>query len=115
MQAVFDECDSYRLSFADSGRIALDKVQQMPPDLILLDIAMPEIDGYEVTRQIRQDESLPYIPILLVTASSDVSLDDSVSAGADGLIHKPFQINDLLESVRSLLPARDEAMRQCAA
>ncbi|NEP20094.1 MAG: response regulator, partial [Leptolyngbya sp. SIO4C1] len=74
LESILSECDDYRVSFAEDGGTALEKVTQSPPDLLLLDIMMPGIDGYEVTRRIRQNERLPYIPILLITAHDQSSV-----------------------------------------
>ncbi|NEP19525.1 MAG: response regulator, partial [Leptolyngbya sp. SIO4C1] len=70
---------------------------------LLLDIMMPGIDGYEVTRRIRQNERLPYIPILLITAHDQSSVVEGLDAGADDFIRKPVDVNELLARVRSLL------------
>ncbi|MGF1521648.1 MAG: response regulator [Leptolyngbyaceae cyanobacterium] len=102
IETILDETE-YELTCAESGREALSKVAQFPPDLILLDIMMPEMTGYEVTRRIRSDQSLPYIPILLVTAHDQTSLVEGLDAGADDFIRKPFDIEELQARMRSLL------------
>lgn len=102
IETVLDAVE-YDLTFAENGREALSKIEQSPPDLVLLDIMMPEMNGYEVTQQIRQNEALPYIPILLLTAHDHVSLVEGLDAGADDFIRKPFDIEELMARVRSLL------------
>ena len=102
IETILDEVE-YDLTCAQDGREALCKVEQSPPDLILLDIMMPGMSGYEVTRQIREDSSLPYIPILLVTAHDQTSLVEGLDAGADDFIRKPFDIEELQARMRSLL------------
>jgi two-component system sensor histidine kinase/response regulator len=97
------ESDEYHLNSARSGGEALLKLEQSPPDLVLLDIMMPGIDGYEVTRRIRQSKNLPYIPILLLTAHEYMSLVEGLDAGADDFIRKPFDVEELQARVRSLL------------
>ncbi|MFP3386704.1 response regulator transcription factor, partial [Tritonibacter sp. SIMBA_163] len=71
--------------------------------LILLDVMMPGIDGFEVTERIRQKEDLPFIPILLITAYDQPSVAKGLDSGADDFIRKPFELEELLARVRSLL------------
>lgn len=94
---------TYHIRLAEGGQAALDQVQQRPPDVILLDVMMPDLDGYAVTRHIRQNQALPYIPILLITAYDRSSLVQGLDAGADDFIRKPMDVNELQARVRSLL------------
>ncbi|MFH7241285.1 MAG: hybrid sensor histidine kinase/response regulator [Spirulina sp.] len=102
IETILDD-PTYCIRLADGGQAALAQVQQQPPDLILLDVMMPDLDGYAVTRQIRQDRDLPYIPILLITAHDQSSLVQGLDAGADDFIRKPVDVNELRARVRSLL------------
>ena len=68
---------------------------------------MPGMDGYEVTRRIRQDKNIPFIPILLVTARQESSLVEGLDAGADEFVRKPFQIEELQARVRSMLRLKE--------
>ncbi len=102
IEAILDD-PAYRITLADGGQAALDQVQQQPPDLILLDVMMPDLDGYAVTERIRQNPVLPYIPILLITAHDQSSLVQGLDAGADDFIRKPVDVNELRARVRSLL------------
>ena len=102
VETVLDD-NEYHLDSAKSGKEALTRIEASPPDLVLLDIMMPGMDGYEVTRRIRQATQLPYIPILLLTAHDHVSLVEGLDAGADDFIRKPFDIEELQARVRSLL------------
>lgn len=102
IETILDD-PTYRIDLADGGQAALDQVRQHPPDLILLDVMMPDLDGYAVTRQIRQERGLPYIPILLITAHDQSSLVQGLDAGADDFIRKPVDVNELRARVRSLL------------
>ncbi len=97
------EIEGYKIDLVADGATALAKIEQSPPDLILLDVMMPGLDGYEVTRRIRNNQALPYIPILLLTAFHDVSVVEGLDAGADDFIRKPFDQDELLARVRSLL------------
>jgi signal transduction histidine kinase len=105
------EQEGYSVILVDSGKKALNMIQKHPPDLVLLDVMMPEMDGYEVTRQIRQMSHLPYIPILLITAHEESSLIKGLDLGADEFIRKPIKIDDLKARVRSLLRLK-ETMEQ---
>lgn len=95
--------EGYEISFADTGSKALEKVQDAPPDLLLLDVMMPEMDGFEVTRRIRGNTKLPFIPILLITAYDQPSVALGLNAGADEFIRKPVEPDELIARVRSLL------------
>lgn len=97
------EQEGYRVHLVEDGLTALAQIQLSPPDLILLDVMMPGIDGFEVTRRIRQNPNLPFIPILLITAYEEPSLVQGLDVGADEFIRKPVQIDELQARVRSLL------------
>lgn len=93
----------YNVIIADSGAEALVKIAESPPDLVVLDVVMPDMDGYEVTRQIKHNSNLPFIPILLVTGSEKSSVVKGLDAGADEFIRKPVDKKELLARVRALL------------
>jgi len=105
IQAILEE-EEYKVDVADSGMIALKKIVASPPDLLLLDVMMPVMDGYEVTQRVRQMEArgeLPFIPILLITAYDQPSVAKGLDTGADDFIRKPVEFDELLARVRSLL------------
>lgn len=99
------ESEGYEIDIVSDGITALKHVEQSPPDLILLDVMMPGMDGYEVTRRIRNNPAFNknYIPILLITAFHESSVVEGLDAGADDFIRKPFDTDELLARVRSLL------------
>jgi CheY-like chemotaxis protein len=97
------ETEGYQVEIADNGHAALQKIASYPPDLVLLDVMMPGMNGFEVTRRIRQNPSLPFIPILLVTGYSEPTPADGFDAGADGFIRKPIDFEDLLKRVQTIL------------
>jgi two-component system, sensor histidine kinase and response regulator len=97
------ESEGFEIDLVTDGLSALQQITESPPDLILLDVMMPGIDGYEVTRRIRNNTQLPYIPILLITAFTESSVVEGLDAGADDFIRKPFDTDELLARVRSLL------------
>ncbi|MBD2525289.1 hybrid sensor histidine kinase/response regulator [Nostoc sp. FACHB-133] len=102
VQAIL-ESEGYEIELASDGIKALRQVEKSPPDLILLDVMMPGMDGYEVTRRIRNNPAISYIPILLITAFHESSVVEGLDAGADDFIRKPFDTDELLARVRSLL------------
>lgn len=97
------EQEGYNVLLVDNGTTALAQIHKSPPSLILLDVMMPGMDGYEVTKRIREHPNLPYIPILLITAHEHSSLIKGLDAGADEFIRKPVHIEELQARVRSLL------------
>ncbi|MCU0541468.1 MAG: hybrid sensor histidine kinase/response regulator [Oscillatoriaceae cyanobacterium Prado104] len=102
VQTILEE-EGYEISTADNGFSALNAIAKSPPDLLLLDVMMPGMDGYEVTQRIRQNKELPFIPILLITAHDSASVVQGLDMGADDFIRKPVEMDELLARVRSLL------------
>src|SRR5687767_2788431 len=90
------EAWGYRVESAKDGQEALDRVAASPPDLILLDVMMPSVDGNEVARRIKQNPALPFIPIIMQTAlDSTESKVEGLEAGADDYITKPIEFAEL--------------------
>ena len=114
LDSILGDVDDYHLDCVNDGQAALDYVAKHPPDLILLDIMMPGMDGYEVTRRIRRDKRLSYIPILLVTAHDHSSLSEGLDSGADDFIRKPFDIDELMARVRSLVRLKQSLEEQAS-
>jgi signal transduction histidine kinase len=106
------KAQGYDTAAAYDGEQALRMVRECMPDLILLDIMMPKIDGYEVCRHLKNDESTKHIPILMVTAKSLVPEKvKGLDTGADGYLTKPFDYNELAARVRSLLARKDASIQ----
>lgn len=101
---TFLESEGYQVDVAESGDVALAKIEADPPDLVLLDVMMPEMNGYEVTRRIRQNQQLPFIPVVLVTGYHFSTAAEGFEVGADGFIRKPVDFDELLDRVRTILP-----------
>jgi CheY-like chemotaxis protein len=91
----------YTVVTATSGEEALERLDGV--DLVLLDVVMPGIDGYEVCRRLRADERTSFLPVVMVTASGEQEKREAIEAGADDFVAKPFDHDELLARVRSLL------------
>lgn len=100
LQAVL-EPRGYEVVTASSGEEALERVAGV--DLVLLDIVMPGLDGYEVCRRLRTDPATSFLPVVMVTASGEQEKRRAIEAGADDFVAKPFDHEELLVRVRSLL------------
>jgi len=96
--------EGYDTSEAFNGEQALNMVPEYEPDLIVLDIMMPKIDGYEVCQRLKADEKTKYIPVLMLTAKGEVEHKvKGLNIGADDYMGKPFDYKELSARVRSLL------------
>jgi adenylate cyclase len=95
--------NGYAVTSASSGSEALEKIAAELPDLVLLDIQMPGMDGYEVCRRIRSDPGTRFLPVVMITSSDREVRVNAVEAGADDFITKPFNKDELLGRVRSLV------------
>lgn len=95
------ESEGYIVETALSGKAALDKLEQVNPDILLLDIMMPGLNGYEVTQQVRQHEKFASMPIVLLTAHDEFFQKPYREVGANDLIRKPIDFDELLYKVEN--------------
>ena len=93
----------YEVLTAMSGEEAMRLVEEHDPDLVLLDVVMPGMDGYAVCRSLRANEATALLPVIMVTSSIGPEKTEAIEAGADDFIPKPFNHGELLTRVRSLL------------
>src|SRR5512145_1298652 len=93
----------YEVVTATDGRAALDLIETEEPDLILLDVMMPGLDGYAICSQLRANDDTAVLPVIMVTSSIGQEKTKAIEAGADDFIPKPFNHDELLTRVRSLL------------
>ncbi len=87
-----------------SGAAGIDLARAVAPNVILIDVMMPEIDGYEVARRLKADARLGGVPIVLLTARRDLDQRRLAETGAAGVVFKPFQPAELARQVRELCP-----------
>jgi len=96
--------DDYEVSVAMDGESALEIVAEEPPDLILLDIMMPDMDGYEVCEKLKSDEKTKSIPIIFLSgATDDASKEKGLALGAVNYITKPIDKNIVLSKLKEHL------------
>ena len=102
--------EGYSVVTAQDGAAALNAAAAQTPDLVLLDVMLPHIDGFEVCRQMRANPALRNTRIMMVTARGRESeVEHGLSLGADAFLSKPFSTRELMEKIRSLLASRREA------
>ena len=103
------EAEGFEIRRARNGKEALEKLEPQPPQLILLDLMMPVMDGWEFAQRMRQRPSVAKIPLIVLSADRNVG-SKAQDIGAVGHLAKPFELNDLLDMVRrSLSPAPQTA------
>ena len=102
--------DMYDVSVAMDGETALETARDIKPDLILLDIMMPGMDGYEVCRRLKEDPATRGIPVIFLTALTEVEdKAKGFEAGAADYITKPFDVAEVDAKVRAILSRRHDA------
>jgi excisionase family DNA binding protein len=100
------EMEGYAVREAGSAQEGLDALEEESPDLILLDVMMPQVDGWEMLRRVQERHGVGAIPVIMFSGKVDEeSLRTATSRGAQGFIGKPFNPQQLIESTKQLVPA----------
>ena len=100
------ELEGYSVREAGSAEEGLAVLDEEPPDLILLDVMMPQVDGWEMLRRVQERHGVGAIPVLMFSGKVDErAAEDAASRGAQGFIGKPFDPQQLIESAKQMLPA----------
>jgi diguanylate cyclase (GGDEF)-like protein len=98
------ESEGFAVETADDGKAALEAIRRDPPDLAIIDLMMPELDGFEVCKALRADPVLEFLPLIILTASSENDNKiQGLNLGADDFITKPVDIAELLARVRMIM------------
>ena len=95
--------EGFACETASNGREALERIKAQRPDLIILDLIMPEVSGYEVCRQLQDDPQTAHLPVIVLTAVPQRAIVQTAELGAATILHKPFDTAILLATVRHLL------------
>jgi len=104
------EKEGFRVSYATDGSIALAEVRRDPPDLVILDLMLPGLDGLEVCRQLRRSDKFARIPVLMLSArSEEADRIVGLELGADDYVTKPFSMREVVARVRALLRRNEQA------
>ncbi len=98
------EMEGFEVSTADDGEQGLEQARKLLPDIVLLDVMMPKLDGFEVLSELRKDEATQNLPVVLLSAKAlDTDRQAGIDAGASAYITKPFDPIRLLEDVKALV------------
>ncbi len=94
----------YEVNTAPDGEAAMDKIREWGPDLVLLDVNMPKLDGFEVCQMVRQDSDWNDLKIVILTAKGrEVEREKGLALGANDYVTKPFSTQDIIEKITGLL------------
>ncbi len=104
LESILLSSKGYQVYGATNGRTALEELKRIMPDLVLLDIMLPELDGFEVCRQIREDPATSHIPVVMLSARKNrLDVERGSQVGADAYVTKPFKSAKVMEIIESLL------------
>lgn len=96
------EDEGYHVEPATSGKEALAKIRMSAPSLVLLDVMMPDMNGFQVIEEIRKNPQLAKLPVILLTAYAEVDFVKGLTVGANGFFRKPIDTDALLDQVEAL-------------
>jgi len=105
------ELEGFEVVWAETGRVGLARIEEQRPDIVLCDLMMPDMDGYETLQAIRSNPATRSLPVILLTARDDEQCKTrGAELGADDYVTKPFKIPDLLRAVQAM--AKKAARRE---
>ena len=99
------ELEGYSVREAANAEEGLTAIEEQPPDLILLDVMMPHVDGWEMLQRLQDRHGVGSIPVLMFSGKVDDEAGEATRRGASGFIGKPFDPQQLIESAKQMLPA----------
>ncbi|MFK7863321.1 MAG: response regulator [Pseudohongiellaceae bacterium] len=103
MVTILDH-NSFQTTTAGNGEEAVELAMSMRPDLVLMDIQMPVVDGFSALEKIREQTELSHIPVVAITGNvMPHDLERIKTCGFNGVVHKPFRINELLDTINEVL------------
>lgn len=104
---VYLDLENYNVHTANSGKLALEKLKEVKPEILVLDVMMPEMDGFEVLEIVKKDGKLKDIPVIMLTAKGqDVDVLKGYQMGASSYMTKPFNLNELVENIELVLSSK---------
>lgn len=104
MRAALESRENYQCEFYSDGLELYRRVQEDPPDLLVLDIILPSLSGLAITRLLKFHDNYNNIPVLVISSITEHDIkEQAVKTGADEFLAKPFQVHDFLDSITSLL------------
>lgn len=110
------EHEGYAVHVLHEGGEAIEKISEISPDIVLLDVMMPKLDGYHVCRVMKFNKRMNYIPVIMITARSRQSDRElGLSVGADGYFVKPVELDELLTQMKELIQQSQEKKQQLLA
>ena len=104
LASIINDEDGYVAIHVTRPRDALDILKKVRPDLLVLDVGLPEMSGFELYDRVRADERLRKVPVMFETAVAERHRTEFARRGIDTVVEKPFDINDLVHKVRELAP-----------
>lgn len=103
------QTEGYEVATATNGPDGLEEAKKNPPDLVILDVTMPGMDGFEVLRELKVEESTAQVPVIMLTGVSERGkIKEALSSGVDYYVVKPFDFEDLIRKVEQALSGFDD-------
>jgi len=109
LESILLSSKGYSVTGVMDGKAALEEIKKNRPDLVLLDVMLPEMDGFEVCRRIKEESETAGIPVVMLTAKkSNQDIERGRQVGADAYITKPFKSTRVIEVIQGLIPRSEQ-------